>query len=57
MLLSFLFCFIETLINECESNEHLCSDNCKDKEIGYECNCIENGTTLDIDQHTCIGKK
>ena len=51
------FCFIEIFKNECETHEHLCTDDCKDTTIGYECVCPVNGTMLDTDQHTCIGKQ
>ena len=51
------FCFIEIPIDECQSNDNLCSDDCKDTTIGYECVCPVNGTMLDTDQHTCKGKQ
>ncbi|ESO96764.1 hypothetical protein LOTGIDRAFT_143634 [Lottia gigantea] len=38
-------------INECEGN-HLCNHQCKDKKIGYECDC-KPGYTLRADDRTC----
>ena len=44
-----------TDIDECEPTNP-CGDVCSDTTPGYDCSCSTNGTKLDNDQRTCIGK-
>ena len=44
-----------TDIDECELTNP-CGDVCSDTTPGYDCSCSTNGTKLDNDLRTCIGK-
>ena len=43
-----------TDINECETNNGGCSQNCNNTVGGFSCSCNSN-FTLDIDKRTCNG--
>ena len=48
--------WINTDIDECEEDVHLCNQTCNNTVGSYMCQCTD-GYTLGIDGTSCIGKK
>ena len=41
-------------VDECATNQHRCSQGCKNSVGSYLCSCVD-GFTLDNDGYTCNG--
>ena len=44
-----------TDVDECETGEHNCDQNCTVDGVWFNCSC-EDGYTLHEDGHTCVGQ-
>ena len=43
-------------VNECNSNNGGCEDECVNTPGSYYCECDDSGYHLDSDDHSCTGK-
>ena len=48
-------CTVDVDINECDTNNGGCEDNCENNKGGYVCSC-DDGFELNDDMHNCTGE-